>query len=100
MLNTKYPMPYLQELGRCIVEILSGIYILDSNLLSVFNEKLEENFMGILQQADNVEIVERIILFMLLLDQHAVLKGATWPLVYIVGPMLAKSFSIIIYSVS
>ncbi|KAE9615114.1 hypothetical protein Lal_00048152 [Lupinus albus] len=95
MLNTKYPMPYLQELGRCFVEILSGIYLLDSNLLSVFTVELQENCLGILQQAGNVETVERIILFMLLLEQHAVLKGATWPLVYIVGPMLAKSFSII-----
>ncbi|KAK7276086.1 hypothetical protein RIF29_17218 [Crotalaria pallida] len=95
MLNTKHLMPYLQELGRCCVEILSGIYILDNNLLSVFVVELEENCRGILQQAGNVEIVERIILFMLLLEQHAVLKGATWPLVYIVGPMLAKSFSII-----
>jgi hypothetical protein len=29
-----------------------------------------------------------------------VMKGATWPLAYIVGPMLAKSFSIIRSSVS
>ncbi|KAK7321403.1 hypothetical protein VNO77_32021 [Canavalia gladiata] len=95
MLNTKYPMPYLQELGKCFVEILLGIYILDSNLLSVFIVELEDNCMRILQQAGNMEIVERIILFMLLLEQHAVMKGATWPLAYIVGPMLAKSFSII-----
>ena len=100
MPNTKYSMPYLQELGKCLVEILSGIYILDSNLLSMFIVELEENYMGILQQAGNVELVERIILFMSLLEQHAVLKGATWPLVYIVGPMLAKSFSIIRSSVS
>ncbi|XP_027331618.1 E3 ubiquitin-protein ligase listerin [Abrus precatorius] len=95
MLNTKYPMPYLQELGKCFVEVLLGIYILDINLLSVFIVELEDNCMCILQQAGNVEVVERIILFMLLLEQHAVMKGATWPMAYIVGPMLAKSFSII-----
>ncbi|KAJ1437516.1 Zinc finger, RING-type [Sesbania bispinosa] len=95
MLNTKYPMPYLQELGKCFVEILLGIYILDSNLLSVFTVKLEDNCKINLQQAGNMEIVERITFFMALLEQHAVMKGATWPLVYIVGPMLAKSFSII-----
>lgn len=94
-LNTKYPMPYLQELGKCFVEILLGIYILDSNVLSVFREELEDNCMGALQQECNVDIVERIILFILLLEKHAVLKGAIWPLPYIVGPMLAKSFSII-----
>lgn len=100
ILNMKYPMPYLQELGKCFIEILLGIYIIDSNLLSVFIMELEDNCMNVLQQAGNVEIVERIILFMLLLEQHAVTKGATWPLVYIVGPMLAKSFSIIKSSVS
>lgn len=100
MLNMKYPMPYLQELGKCFVEILLGIYIMDSNLLSVFTAELEDNCMRVLQEADNVEIVERIILFMLLLEQHALMKGVTWPLVYIVGPMLAKSFLIIKSSVS
>ncbi|KAL2317406.1 hypothetical protein Fmac_031282 [Flemingia macrophylla] len=95
MLNTKYPMPYMQELGKCLVEILLGIYILDINVLSVFIEELEDNCMGALQQAGNVNTVEQIILFILLLEKHAVLKGAIWPLAYVVGPMLAKSFSII-----
>ncbi|KAK7372192.1 hypothetical protein VNO80_05564 [Phaseolus coccineus] len=95
MLNMNYPMPYLQELGKCFVEILLGIYILDSNVLSVFIEELEDNCMGALQQPGNADIVERIILFMFLLEKLAVLKGAIWPLAYIVGPMLAKSFSLI-----
>ncbi|CAJ1970731.1 unnamed protein product [Sphenostylis stenocarpa] len=95
MLNTKYPMSYFQELGKCFVEILLGVYMLDNNVLSVFIEELEDNCLGALQQAVNVDIVERIILFMFLLEKHAVLKGAIWPLAYIVGPMLAKSFSLI-----
>lgn len=95
-----YPMSYLEELGKCFVEILLGVYILDSNVLSVFIEELEDNCMSALQQAGNVDIVERIILFMFLLEKHAVLKGAIWPLPYIVGPMLAKSFSLIKSSVS
>ncbi|GAU13221.1 hypothetical protein TSUD_245910 [Trifolium subterraneum] len=95
MLNKKYPVAYLQELGKCFVEILLSIHILDANLLSVFTVELEDNCTSVLQQPGNVEIVEQIILFMLLLEQHAVIKGATWPLAYIVGPMLAKSFSII-----
>lgn len=93
--NTKYPMPYLQALGKCFVEILLGIHVLDINLLSVFTVELEDNCMSVLQQAGNVEMVEQIISFMLLLEKHAVTKGATWPLVYIVGPMLAKSFPLI-----
>ncbi|QCE01031.1 stearoyl-CoA desaturase [Vigna unguiculata] len=95
MLNMKYPMPYLQELGKCFIEILLGIFILDINVLSVFIEELQDNCMGALEQAVNVDIVERIILFMFLLEKHAVLKGAIWPLAYIVGPMLGKSFSLI-----
>ncbi|KAL1308440.1 hypothetical protein HN51_050397 [Arachis hypogaea] len=95
VLNTKDPMPYLQELGKSLIEILSGIYVLDRNFMTVFVLELEKNYMGILQQASNVELIERIILFMSLLEQHAVVKGASWPLVYIVGPLLAKSFSII-----
>lgn len=98
--NTKYPMPYLQALGKCFVEILLGIHVLDINLLSVFTVELEDNCMSVLQQAGNVEMVEQIISFMLLLEKHTVTKGATWPLVYIVGPMLAKSFPIIRSSVS
>ncbi|KAK7385599.1 hypothetical protein VNO78_31325 [Psophocarpus tetragonolobus] len=94
-LNTNYTMPYLQELGKCFVEILLGIYILDSSVLSVFIEELEDNCADAVQQAGNVDIIEQIILFMLLLEKHAVLKGAIWPLAFIVGPMLAKSFSII-----
>ena len=100
MLNMKYPMPYLQELGKCFIEILLGIFILDINVLSVFIEELQDNCMGALEQAVNVDIVERIILFMFLLEKHAVLKGAIWPLAYIVGPMLGKSFSLIKSSVS
>ncbi|KAF7816195.1 E3 ubiquitin-protein ligase listerin [Senna tora] len=88
-------MPYLQELGRCIVGILLGIYTLDCNLLSTFIVEFEKNCIGILNQEANTESIERIILLMLLVEQHAVLKGETWPLVYLVGPMLAKSFSLI-----
>lgn len=100
VLNMKYPMPYLQALGKCFVEILLGIHNIDINLLSVFTVEFEDNCTSVLQQAGNVDMVEQIISFMLLLEQHAVLKAATWPLVYIVGPMLAKSFSIIRSSVS
>jgi len=98
--NTKYPMPYLQELGKCFVEILLGIHVLDIKLLSVFIVELEDNCVSVLQQAGNVEMVEQIISFMLLLEKPAVMEGATWSLVYIVGPMLAKSFPIIRSSVS
>lgn len=100
MPNKKYPMHYLQELGKCIVEILLGVYTLDCNILSAFIMEFEKNCIGILQQEADTERIERIILLMLLLEQHAVLRGETWPLVCLVGPTLTKSFSFIKSSVS
>lgn len=100
MKNTKYPMPYLQDLGKCIIDILLGIYTLDCNLISAFIVEYEKNCIAVFQQEAYAESIERIILLILLLEQHAVLKGETWPLAYLVGPMLAKSFSFIKSSVS
>lgn len=100
MQTSKYPMPYFQELGKCIVEVLVEIHSLNPNLLSPVIVEFEENCIKILQQEANNERIETVILLMSLLEQHAVLKGETWPLVSLVGPMLAKSFSFIQSSVS
>lgn len=94
-----YPMSYVQDLGKCIIEILSGIYLLEHDLLLPFCITFQENCFEIFQRAEHVEsssvIIERIINFVLLLEQHAVQKGEKWPLVNIMGPMLAKSFPLI-----
>ncbi|XP_028768908.1 E3 ubiquitin-protein ligase listerin [Neltuma alba] len=95
MQTAKCPMPYLQELGKCIIEVLVEIHALDHNLLSPVIVEFEENCIKILQEEANKERTEVLILFMSLLEQHAVLKGETWPLVSLVGPMLSKSFSFI-----
>ncbi|KAJ7982619.1 E3 ubiquitin-protein ligase listerin [Quillaja saponaria] len=98
-LNMKHPMSYLQELGKCIIKILSGICLLDHDILSSFSVDFQEKCLGILQNSENRErsreSIERIILFLLLLEQLVVQKSETWPLVDIVGPTLAKSFPII-----
>lgn len=97
-LDINYPMGFVQDLGKCIVEILSGIYSLKPDLLLLFCATFEDNCMDIFKQTENnrnPENVERIIKFLLLLDEHAVQKGETWPLVHLVGPMLAKSFQLI-----
>ncbi|XP_057953322.1 E3 ubiquitin-protein ligase listerin [Malania oleifera] len=98
-LNSKYSMIYLTELGKCVTEILSGIYPLDHNLLFTFCATFKENCLAICQQLENTERcsenVERIINFLLLVDQHAVQKGETWPFIRLVGPMLSKSFPLI-----
>lgn len=91
--DNKYTVYGLQEFGKCITEILSGIYSLEPDLLSVFCLKFEENCLDAFQQSQ--ENVENIISFFLLVDRHAVQKGDTWPYLYLVGPMLSKSFQLI-----
>ncbi|EEF44675.1 conserved hypothetical protein [Ricinus communis] len=97
--NIKYPMSYCQELGKCIVEILSGIYLMEHDLLSPFCVAIQENCFEIFLQNENIgrntETVEQVIKFFSLLGQHSVQKGETWPLVCLVGPLLAKSFPLI-----
>ncbi|XP_057483183.1 E3 ubiquitin-protein ligase listerin-like isoform X2 [Actinidia eriantha] len=97
--KTKYPIGYIQELGKCIIEILSGIYSLEHDLLLPFSTVFQENCLEIFKQTENVEssseVIERVITFLLLLGQSAVQKGEKWPLVNMVGPMLAKSFPLI-----
>ncbi|XP_052185068.1 E3 ubiquitin-protein ligase listerin isoform X2 [Diospyros lotus] len=98
-LKIKYPMGYVQDLGRCITEILSCIYSLESDLLLAFCTAFQENCFEVFQKTEHIEssseIIERVIKFLLLLGQHSVQKGEKWPLVNLVGPMLAKSFSLI-----
>ncbi|XP_059626408.1 E3 ubiquitin-protein ligase listerin isoform X2 [Cornus florida] len=98
-LNVKYSIGYLQDLGKCIIEILSGIYSLQHDLLLPFCTTFQENCVEIIQQIDNMQSttdnIERVIKFLLLLEQHAVQKGETWPLVHLIGPMVAKSFPLI-----
>lgn len=93
--NFNHPC-YSQELGKCIINILSGLHMLEHDLLSAFCVEFQENCLGFFQYAENMEIktqsVEQVIQFILLIGQHALQKGETWPLVYLIGPMLAKSF--------
>ncbi|XP_040991883.1 E3 ubiquitin-protein ligase listerin isoform X1 [Juglans microcarpa x Juglans regia] len=97
--NIKYPVSYLRDLGKCIIEILSGISLMEHDLLSTFTVEFKENCLGMLQQTENTErsteSVEQIIHFILLLEEHAVHRDENWPLVDLVGPMLAQSFPLI-----
>ncbi|CAH2069534.1 unnamed protein product [Thlaspi arvense] len=86
---------YLQELGRCILEILSGINLLEQNLLSFFFTSVQDSFLNMLQQG-NLEIVmgsmKKMIEFVLLLEKYSVLEGESWPLDQFIGPLLSKAF--------
>ncbi|CAK7351987.1 unnamed protein product [Dovyalis caffra] len=98
-LNIKYSRSYFQELGKCIVEILSGINLLEHDLLFTFSAAFKEHCLWMFQPTENAESttenVEQVIKFLSLMERHSARKGESWPLVYIVGPMLAKSFPLI-----
>ncbi|XP_024020214.1 E3 ubiquitin-protein ligase listerin isoform X1 [Morus notabilis] len=95
----KYPISYLQDLRSCIIDVLSGIFFLEHSLLSAFCTEFHESCLGLFQHAPNTvtaaESVERVTQFIWLLGQHAMQKGESWPLVDLVGPMLAKYFPVI-----
>ncbi|KAE8722748.1 E3 ubiquitin-protein ligase listerin [Hibiscus syriacus] len=99
MQNIKYSISYLQELGKCIVEILSGIYLLEEDLLSFFCVAVQEACDRLLQKKVTTEPptlnIEPIITFLFLVDLHAKRKGESWPFLHLVGPMLAKCFSLV-----
>ncbi|CAA7032335.1 unnamed protein product [Microthlaspi erraticum] len=86
---------YLQDLGRCILEILSGLNLLEQNLLSFFCKSVQESFLNMLQQ-ENLEIVtgsmRKMIDFLLLLKRYSVPQGESWPLDQFMGPLLCKAF--------
>lgn len=95
-LTAKYPLDYRQELGKCIVEVLSDMSVKESDLLITFSEVFQENCMEIILQAEHIERasehVDQIVNFLLLLEQLAVQKGAKWPIELLVIPMIRKSF--------
>ncbi|XP_071696870.1 E3 ubiquitin-protein ligase listerin [Rutidosis leptorrhynchoides] len=91
-------LKHVQEFGKCITEVLSGIFPLEPELLSPFCLAFEENCLDVFQKTENVESqenMEKIIRFLIFLDVHAVQKGESWPLSYLVGPILSKSFKLI-----
>lgn len=99
----KYQVDNVQEFGKCIIEILSGLFPLEPNLLSVFCHTFEENCLEAFQQSENVENhenLDKIIRFLQLVDLNAVRKGDSWPVSYLVGPMMSKLFQMIQTSVS
>ncbi|XP_076904678.1 E3 ubiquitin-protein ligase listerin-like [Bidens hawaiensis] len=94
----KYQVDNVQEFGKCIIEILSGLFSLEPNSLSVFCHTFEENCLEAFQQSENVENhenLDKIIRFLQLVDLNSVRKGDSWPLSYLVGPMMSKLFQIV-----
>ncbi|VFQ71782.1 unnamed protein product [Cuscuta campestris] len=98
-LNGNSSAGYFQDLGNCIIEILSGINSLEHNMLMLFCAAFQETCLGIFQLPESsikcVEQVKRVTEFLLLLDQQVVQKSETWPFSDLVGPTLVKCFPLI-----
>lgn len=92
--DNKYWADHEENLGKCIIKIVSGIHSIQHNLLSVFSLKFQSDCLDIFQQTEySSQKVQKMVKFILLLD--VVQKGETWPLLDLVAPTLKKSFPLI-----
>lgn len=95
-MNCSHASDYEKSLGTCIIKILSGINFLQDDLLQIFCSKFQADCLDIFQQMECSSLyVQCFVNFFLLLDQHAMQREETWPLVDLVGPTLEKVFPII-----
>ncbi|CAF1768030.1 unnamed protein product [Brassica napus] len=94
-LSMSSSVSFLSELGRCIIEILSGVNLLEQKLLSFFFKYVQESFLNTLQQG-NLEIItgsmKKMIDFLLLLERDSVSEAESWPLDQFIRPLLSKAF--------
>nr|CAB3459310.1 unnamed protein product [Digitaria exilis] len=101
--NTQYPVYYLQDLEKCIVEILDVIADTEDHLLNVSCELLVRDCLDIIQQGDKLpkfqDHVEQLVSFFLSLDQLVVHKGKTWPLERLARPLVEQSLPAIKFMV-
>lgn len=92
--DNKYWGYHEENLGKCIIKIVSGIHSIKSNLLLIFSSKFQSDCLDIFQQTEySSQKVQKMVKFILLLD--GVQKGETWPLLDLVAPTLKKSFPLI-----
>lgn len=91
----KYPPSYSHELGRSIVDILSSITTIEYDLLPIFGLAFQESCkeMLVFENGEASIKLERLVQFLLVLERYALRKGEVWPLVYIMRPTLAVSFT-------
>ncbi|XP_020578179.1 E3 ubiquitin-protein ligase listerin [Phalaenopsis equestris] len=94
-----YSSSYIQELGRCIINILTHISFKEPSLLHDFYATFFKDCLAVLQQRIFSKIIqeymERIIDFIFLLGQLPLQKGQTWPWEFLIGPLIASSFTTI-----
>lgn len=97
--SKKYPKSYLQNLGKCLVEILSNISSKDSTLLCAFCSTFQKDSLEVLHKGESIprfsDFVERITNFFLMMNQLGVVKDQDWPLNDLAGPLVAKCLPLI-----
>ncbi|CAI9107100.1 OLC1v1006386C1 [Oldenlandia corymbosa var. corymbosa] len=95
-LQFKHPVGCQEDLGKCIVEILSGVHLLEKDLLLPFSSAFRNHCLSIIRQVDSSSgNAEYVLFFLSMLDQHAVKKGETWPFDYLAVPMLLECFQVV-----
>ncbi|XP_074269259.1 E3 ubiquitin-protein ligase listerin [Silene latifolia] len=91
---------HLHDTGECIINILSGIYPLDCQLLVLFCEAFQENCLKALQQTVHADETSynlmQINRFIVMVGKYAISKSESWPLEFLAGPLLEKTLSLII----
>ncbi|XP_021750254.1 E3 ubiquitin-protein ligase listerin-like [Chenopodium quinoa] len=89
----------LHDLGCCIIDILSAIYSLECKLLNPFCGAFQGCCFETFQQTEHVKEasgnIGRARNFLVLVEKYAVLRNESWPLDYLVGPMLERSLPLI-----
>lgn len=96
---------YFKRLDKGIIEILSDLFDLaDQSLFNAFCSSFVRDCVGIIQEWDNSKIfnmrMEQISKFFVLLDVLVLHKGKSWPLDYLVRPLVKDVFPVIRSSVS
>lgn len=92
--NSKYTGDHEENLGKCIIKIISGVHSIKHDLLLTFSSKFQSDCLGIFQQREySSQKVQKMVKFILLLG--GVDKRETWPLLDLVAPTLKKSFPLI-----
>ncbi|ONM19885.1 E3 ubiquitin-protein ligase listerin isoform X2 [Zea mays] len=93
--NMHYPTYYLQDLKKCITEILDVIADTENHLLNISCQSLLSDCLDIIQQGEKLSKfqnhVEQLVSFFLSLDQIVVCKGELWPLERLAKPLVEQS---------
>ncbi|KAJ3688315.1 hypothetical protein LUZ61_017479 [Rhynchospora tenuis] len=98
--STKAVDDYLKKLGKIIIEIVSEVFdLVGQGLFNAFCSSFKRDCMGIIQDDEKSERfnlrMEQISKFFVLLDEHVLREGKSWPLDSLARPLVKDAFSVI-----